>query len=104
MAHRIAVMYAGRIVESASSDKLFEDPRHPYTQGLLASIPRMDTPRDAALTPIPGLPPDLSNLPSGCPFRPRCSKAFDACAQIYPDLERLEPGHDARCLALRGSR
>jgi oligopeptide transport system ATP-binding protein len=102
MAHRIAVMYAGRIVETASSDALFARPRHPYTQGLLASIPRMDTPRGATLTPIPGMPPDLSNLPSGCPFRPRCARAFDACAQDYPELKELEPGHAVRCFAAEG--
>ena len=101
MAHRIAVMYAGRIVECASAEQLFDDPRHPYTQGLLASIPRLDTPRGAALTPIAGLPPDLSNLPEGCPFRPRCPRAFEDCARIYPDLRALELGHDARCLAVQ---
>ena len=99
MAHRIAVMYAGRIVETANADTLFARPRHPYTQGLLASIPRMDTPRDQALTPIPGLPPDLSNLPAGCPFRPRCPKAFEQCADAYPELREAGPDHQVRCFA-----
>jgi oligopeptide transport system ATP-binding protein len=100
MAHRIAVMYAGRIVETASSDELFAHPRHPYTQGLLSSIPRMDTPREQSLTPIAGLPPDLSNLPAGCPFRPRCPKAFADCAQAYPELKPCGPEHQARCFAV----
>lgn len=100
MAHRIAVMYAGRIVEMASADRLFSEPRHPYTQGLLASIPRMDTPRGESLVPIPGLPPNLAQLPPGCPFRPRCARAFDACAAMYPELKAIEPGHHASCLAI----
>jgi oligopeptide/dipeptide ABC transporter ATP-binding protein len=94
-------MYAGRIVECARAEELFARPRHPYTQGLLGSIPRMDTLRSAALTPIAGLPPDLSNLPPGCPFRPRCSKAFADCA-AYPELKVLDaqaPEHTVRCFA-----
>jgi oligopeptide/dipeptide ABC transporter ATP-binding protein len=100
MAHRIAVMYAGRIVEMASADRLFTEPRHPYTQGLLASIPRMDTPRGENLVPISGLPPNLAQLPAGCPFRPRCARAFDACAEVYPELKAIETGHSASCLAI----
>ena len=99
MAHRIAVMYAGRIVETASTDELFARPRHPYTQGLLSSIPRMDTPRGQPLTPISGLPPDLSNLPAGCPFRPRCPKAFDQCERAYPELTQAGREHQVRCFA-----
>jgi oligopeptide/dipeptide ABC transporter ATP-binding protein len=103
MADRIAVMYAGRIVESAPVDELFARPRHPYTQGLLGSIPRMDTPRSAALTPIAGLPPDLSNLPDGCPFRPRCAKAVADCAAAYPTLGTPPggaAGHSVRCFVV----
>ena len=99
MAQRVAVMYAGRIVELATASELFERPRHPYTRGLLGSIPRMDTPRDRPLQPIPGLPPDLSNLPQGCPFRPRCPLAFDRCAADYPELEIAPDGHAVRCFA-----
>jgi oligopeptide transport system ATP-binding protein len=98
MADRVAVMYAGRIVESARTEELFANPRHPYTRGLLASIPRMDLPRTAALTPIVGLPPDLSNLPAGCPFRPRCPKAFADCV-TYPELRELTPDHLVRCFS-----
>jgi len=100
MAHRIAVMYAGRIVETATASALFARPRHPYTQGLLASVPRMDADRSAQLTPIPGLPPDLSRLPSGCPFRPRCPRVVARCEQVYPELIEIGPQHRARCLRL----
>jgi oligopeptide/dipeptide ABC transporter ATP-binding protein len=100
MAHRIAVMYAGRIVEVAGTERLFGQPRHPYTQGLLASIPRMESLRGTPLVPIPGLPPNLARLPPGCPFEPRCSRAFEACTHTYPELKELEAGHHARCWAL----
>jgi oligopeptide/dipeptide ABC transporter ATP-binding protein len=99
LAHRVAVMYAGRIVELSTVEALFRRPLHPYTQGLLASVPRMDTPRDRPLAPIPGLPPDLSRLPPGCPFRPRCPKALARCGQDYPELKVLAPGHEVRCFA-----
>jgi oligopeptide transport system ATP-binding protein len=104
MAHRIAVMYAGRIVESAKTTTLFERPQHPYTRGLLASVPRMDAARDQPLQPIPGLPPDLSRLPSGCPFRPRCTRAFERCAQEYPALIEEEAQHSVRCFAVQERR
>ena len=100
MAHRIAVMYAGRIVESAPASALFAQPRHAYTQGLLASVPSMHTDRTAQLTPIRGMPPDLSNLPTGCPFHPRCRHALARCGDVYPELLTLEPQHSARCLLL----
>ena len=103
MAHRIAVMYAGRIVESASVTGLFQNPLHPYTQGLLASVPRMEASREQPLQPIPGLPPDLARLPSGCPFQPRCARAFAKCVTAYPELLALEnengPAHHVRCWA-----
>jgi len=76
---RVAVMYAGRIIEEAPVDELFERPRHPYTHGLLGSIPRLDERTGAELTPIEGQPPDLSDPPAGCAFRPRCPRAMDVC-------------------------
>jgi oligopeptide transport system ATP-binding protein len=86
MANRIHVMYAGHIVESATSEELFENPRHPYTMGLLRSIPRMDETRKERLLPIKGSPPDLLELNPGCPFVPRCDYAFETCPKIYPPL------------------
>ena len=81
VADEIAVMYAGRIVERATSDTIFHAPEHPYTWGLLGSIPRMDTPRDEELVPIPGRPPSLINLPGGCSFHPRCPYVREAHTQ-----------------------
>ncbi len=88
-AHWINVMYAGRIVESGPSETIFKNPRHPYTIGLLASVPRLDEPRKAKLQPIEGMPPDLMHLPSGCAFRPRCPFAIDRCEE-YPPFELVE--------------
>ena len=79
-------MYAGRFVEEASVDDLFGRPRHPYTLGLLESIPRLDEAATARLTPIEGQPPDLVDLPPGCAFRPRCPFAIDRCAAEEPPL------------------
>jgi peptide/nickel transport system ATP-binding protein len=73
LADDILVMYAGRAVEHGPAEQLFEAPEHPYTWGLLASMPRFDRPRSARLTPVPGTPPSLINVPSGCPFHPRCA-------------------------------
>jgi peptide/nickel transport system ATP-binding protein len=86
MADEIAVMYAGRIVERASADTIFGAPEHPYTWGLLNSIPRLDTPRDEELVPIPGKPPSLITLPSGCHFHPRCPYVRDRHRKIDPEL------------------
>ena len=81
LADRVAVMYAGRIVETANVSDLFAQPCHPYTQGLLASMPRIDGALGAALSVVPGQPPDPAAPPAGCPFRPRCAKAFDLCSE-----------------------
>ncbi len=100
MADEIAVMYAGRIVEMASATALFSDPEHPYTWGLLKSIPTIHGLREEALTPIPGNPPSLITRPSGCHFHTRCPYALPDHARIDPRLEPLpgEPAHRVACL------
>ncbi len=100
MADDIAVMYAGRIVETASATRLFAAPEHPYTWGLLKSIPRLDAPRDEELVPIPGTPPSLINPPSGCHFHPRCPYSQPDHERIDPALEPVpdEPEHHVACL------
>ncbi|HEX3954803.1 MAG TPA: ABC transporter ATP-binding protein [Stellaceae bacterium] len=85
-AHRVNVMYAGRVVESGSAAAIYHDPRHPYTRALLRSVPRLDRPRQARLDPIEGAPPDLTRLDQGCAFRPRCRFAVAACAVAPPPL------------------
>jgi len=99
IADRIAVMYAGRIVEEGTLDQIFYDPQHPYTWGLLGSITRVDKPRPERLPAIAGLPPSLANRPEGCHFRPRCPHEFAECTNI-PPLEGGVPGtpeHLDRC-------
>src|SRR3712207_214625 len=100
MADEIAVMYAGRIVERADTDTIFAAPEHPYTWGLLSSIPRLDAPRDEELVPIPGRPPSLINLPDGCSFHPRCPYVRDAHKRVDPKLEPIpgDPSHRVACL------
>ena len=100
MTDDIAVMYAGRIVEYAGRDAVFAAPEHPYTWGLLRSIPRLDSPRDEELVPIPGRPPSLINPPSGCSFHPRCPYVRDAHTRVDPALEPVggDPHHAVACL------
>ncbi|MFF2086474.1 ABC transporter ATP-binding protein [Nocardia sp. NPDC058176] len=98
VANRVAVMYAGRIVETAPVTELFTAPRMPYTVGLLGSIPRMDGPARAPLIPIVGAPPAMHALPDGCSFAPRCPISIDDCAVAEPPLEKLGPGHSAACI------
>ncbi len=86
---QIVVMYAGRIVEAASTEKIFRAPEHPYTWGLLQSIPRLDKSRDEPLVPIAGLPPSLINVPSGCSFHPRCPYVRERHRRVEPELEPL---------------
>jgi len=97
IAERVIVMYAGGIVEQAEVHELYANPRHPYTLGLLQSIPRMDMKRSQRLEPIEGLPPDLINLPPGCPFAPRCKYRIDRCTQEKPPLKEVAPGHEIAC-------
>jgi peptide/nickel transport system ATP-binding protein len=97
MADRIAVMYAGRIVEQGTQRDLFYDPQHPYTWGLLGSIARLDRPRPRRLAAIPGLPPSLLRLPPGCAFSARCAHRFDQCADKPELLDRMGDGHLDAC-------
>lgn len=97
MADRVAVMYAGRIVEQGPAESIFSAPAHPYTVGLARSIPKLDGDRNQRLTPIQGSPPSLTNLPSGCPFRPRCPNAKAACEESYPAQRELDAGHLVAC-------
>ena len=97
-ADRVVVMYAGRVVEAAPARQLYARPRHPYTRGLLASVPRLDGDTDARLVPIPGQPPDLARLPGGCAFAPRCGQASAACHSARPALRELDVGHQVACV------
>ena len=102
-AQRVIVMYAGRKVEEASVEELFAQPQHPYTQGLMGSIPRLPSLRDEVaiaaerLQEIPGAVPALTNLPPGCVFAPRCAHAEERCRNRYPDYEEKRPDHWAAC-------
>ncbi|WP_405134032.1 dipeptide ABC transporter ATP-binding protein [Nocardia sp. NBC_01388] len=98
LADRIAVMYAGRVVETARAAELFHAPRMPYTVGLLGSIPRLDGPARAPLVPIVGAPPAMHALPPGCTFAPRCPIAIEDCHAAEPPLQDTEPGHRAACI------
>ncbi len=91
-----AVMYAGQVIERAATARLFSQPRHPYTAGLIASVPRLDR-APGRLPAIPGQPPDLRALPDGCLFAPRCSMAQDRCHSQRPALAELDPGHFSAC-------
>jgi peptide/nickel transport system ATP-binding protein len=99
IADRIAVMYAGRIVEEGTLDQIFYDPQHPYTWGLLGSITRVDKPRPDRLPAIAGLPPSLADRPEGCHFRPRCPHEFSMCTDVPPLESHLpdQPEHRDRC-------
>ncbi len=99
--HNIAVMYAGRIVERGPVDQVIQDPKHPYTQGLLACLPRL-TSKVKKIEPIPGNVPDLAELPPGCAFAPRCPLVRDECWQADLRLRVVTPGHYARCILYEG--
>ncbi|WP_026692291.1 ABC transporter ATP-binding protein [Peribacillus kribbensis] len=96
VADRIAVMYAGKIVETGSRREIFYNPQHPYTRGLLRSVPRLDA-DDAELLPIDGSPPDLFSPPAGCPFAARCEHAMEVCSRVYPNKTRLTSIHQVDC-------
>jgi oligopeptide/dipeptide ABC transporter ATP-binding protein len=97
MCHRVVVMYAGQVVEEADVDTLFESPTHPYTQGLLASLPQLVGDQNR-LESIPGIVPSPLDMPKGCRFAPRCKYRMDACDQVQPELVDVASGHRCRCL------
>jgi peptide/nickel transport system ATP-binding protein len=96
IADRVAIMYAGKIVELGSSDSVYLKPKHPYTQALLRAVPRIKGKKEK-LTFIPGAPPNLIEPPSGCRFHPRCPYAFDRCIREEPELKQVESGHFVAC-------
>src|SRR5439155_302007 len=97
-ADRVNVMYAGKIIERGTAREIYATPRHPYTLGLLRSVPRLDEPRRARLDPIEGQPPDLTRLPGGCAFAPRCAFRVERCVVETPPLRPIgAPGHVTAC-------
>ncbi len=99
-AQRVVVMYAGKIIEVGTAKDIYHDPRHPYTLGLLNSVPRLDQDARARLDPIEGLPPDLIDIPERCSFAPRCEFAVDRCRREVPPLETFEVGHSSACFRM----
>ncbi len=97
MCERVNVMYAGMFVETGSAEQLFARPRHPYTLGLLQSVPRLDAGRRQKLQPIPGSPRNMLSPPAECPFAPRCRYVVERSRQEVPQLRELEPGHSVAC-------
>jgi len=96
-AERVLVMYAGKIIETGTADEIYHNTKHPYTLGLLQSVPRLDEKMRVRLDPIEGLPPDLVNMPVGCSFAPRCKFVIDRCTQEAPPLEPVLDGHYSAC-------
>ena len=97
MCERVNVMYAGMFMETGTADQVFAQPRHPYTLGLLQSVPRLDAARKIPLQPIPGNPRNMLQSPQSCPFEPRCTYAVDESGKSVPPLEQIEPGHKVAC-------
>ena len=97
MCERVNVMYAGMFMETGTADQVFAQPRHPYTLGLLQSVPRLDAARKTLLHPIEGNPRDMLSPPQSCPFEPRCRYAVDESGKSVPPLEQIEPGHKVAC-------
>ena len=96
MCDRVVVMYAGHIVEQAETRELFDHPMHPYTQGLIRSLPRAEG--REKLEPIPGAPPNLATEIPGCPFADRCARCTPACREALPPLREVRPGHLSACV------
>jgi oligopeptide transport system ATP-binding protein len=101
IARRVNVMYAGSIIETGPIERIFAQPQHPYTMGLLGSVPRMDESSDRELQYIEGQPPDMVRLPPGCSFAPRCAYSSPACLEQRPALNEVDRGHFAACINLR---
>ncbi len=101
-AQRVYVMYAGIVVEHGRALEVYHHPLHPYTSGLLASVPRLDEPRKSRLAPIEGQPPDMLCPPEGCPFQPRCSYSLPRCITDKPELTETTPGHFSACWVAAG--
>jgi len=97
MAQKVVVMYAGKVMEQAEVTEIFDHPLNPYTQGLLDSLPKLDTARKQKLNAIPGIVPSLHDLPKGCKFSPRCQHVMEICQQSEPELKEVTPGHTSRC-------
>jgi oligopeptide/dipeptide ABC transporter ATP-binding protein len=97
LAQRVMVMYGGLFIEEAPVKELYANPRHPYTQGLLGSLPRLDGKHADRLVSIDGLPPVLYEAPSACPFAPRCKFAIERCSKENPVLEEISPNHTIAC-------
>lgn len=98
-ADRVNIMYAGKIIERGTARDIYRNPSHPYTLGLLNSVPRLDLPRTEKLDPVEGQPPDLLHLPAGCAFRERCRFAIERCAWETPPLRSVDVGHYSACFA-----
>ncbi|MBI9101511.1 MAG: ABC transporter ATP-binding protein [Spirochaetales bacterium] len=97
MCDRVVVMYAGQLVEKGTNVEIFGDPKHPYTQGLIKSVPRLDQPSQERLFSIDGQPPNVIDLPECCPFYPRCDKAMEVCKSKYPPVKALSDEREVRC-------
>ena len=97
MCDTVCVMYAGRVVEQGAVDQVFAAPNHPYTRGLIRSVPRLDKPNSERLFSIEGQPPNVIDLPECCPFYPRCEFAKDICRTTYPASVETESGHKVSC-------
>ena len=97
MCDKVCVMYAGRIVESADTDELYANPLHPYTRGLIASVPKMDGNREERLFSIEGQPPNVIDLPPCCPFHPRCDRTCEVCRHAYPPVKKTGNDHYVAC-------
>ncbi|MDI3270473.1 MAG: ABC transporter ATP-binding protein, partial [Bacillota bacterium] len=104
MAERVVVMYSGEAVEEAPVNELFANPKHPYTKGLLTSIPRLDTQRKAILPAIEGVVPRPQDRPQGCPFAPRCPYVMDICRVEHPEILPVGTDHLARCWLYPGKK